>query len=73
MSDLDTIEVLVIKRLRDLARSKGKDQFIPASEIFSSMPSFFGISEEDEWAVLRCLEEKGLIDVVPAKGIKLKT
>jgi hypothetical protein len=72
MSDLDTIEVLVIKRLRDLARSKGKDQFIAASEIFSSMPSFFCISEEDEWAVLRCLEEKGLIDVVPAKGIKLK-
>lgn len=73
MSDLDTLEVLVIKRLRDLARSKGKDHFIPISEVFSSMPSFFGISEEDEWAVLRYLEEKGLIDVVPAKGIKLHT
>ena len=72
MNDLDTIEVLVLKRLRDLARRKGKDQFIPVSDIFSSLPSFLGISEEDEWPVLQCLEEKGLIEFVPSKGIKIK-
>lgn len=72
MNDLDTIEVLVIKRLRDLARRKGKDQFITSSELFSTMPSFLNISEEDEWPVLSGLEEKGMIEVVSHRGIRLK-
>jgi hypothetical protein len=73
MSEIDTLEILVLKRLRDLARMKGEDEFVLGKEVFASMPSIFSISEEDEWTVLQALEEKGLIEVVPSKGIKLKT
>lgn len=73
MSDIETLEILVLKRLRDLARIKGKEQCVKSSELFSSIPPIFGISEEDEWTVLQGLEERGLIEVVPSKGIRLKT
>lgn len=72
MSEIETLEILVLKRLRDLASTKGKEQCVESRELFSSIPPIFGVSEMDEWNVLKGLEERGYIEVVPSKGIRLK-
>ena len=66
------IEVLVLKRLRDLRFRRAEEQIIRFPELFSRICTIFCITKEEAWAVLRSTEEKGLIEIVPFHGIKIK-
>ena len=66
------IEVLVLKRLRDSCLRRGEEQIILFPEVFARICPIFCITKEEAWAVLRSMEEKGLIEIVPFHGIKIK-
>lgn len=64
-----SIEVLVLKRLRELSFKRGR--IIPFPDVFARICPIFCITKEDTWAVLKSMEEKGLIEIVPYHGVKV--
>lgn len=65
-----SIEVLVLKRLRELYFKKGR--VIPFPDVFARICPIFCIPKEEAWAVLRSMEDKGLIEIVPYHGVRIK-
>lgn len=73
MRNAISIEVLVLKRLRDLALMRGRGRIIPFPEVFARICPVFCIHKEEAWAVLRAMADKGLIEIVPFHGIRIKS
>ena len=67
-----SIEVLVLKRLRELSIISGKGEIIPFPEVFARICPIFCITKEEAWEALRSMEEKGLIEIVPYYGLRIK-
>lgn len=67
-----SIEVLVLKRIKDLCFRRREKHIIKFPEVFARICPIFYITKEEAWAVLRSMEEKGLIEIVPFHGIKIK-
>lgn len=65
-----SIEVLVLKRLRELSFKRGR--IIPFPDVFARVCPIFCVPKEEAWAVLRSMEEKGLIEIVPYHGVRIK-
>ena len=61
-----SIEVLVLKRLRELSFKRGR--IIPFPDVFARICPIFCIPKGEAWAVLGSMEEKGLIEIVSQKG-----
>lgn len=65
-----SIEVLVLKRLRELSLSRGR--IISFPDVFARIYLIFCITKEDTWAVLKSMEEKGLIEIVPYHMVRIR-
>ena len=66
-----SIEVLTLKRLRDFCFRRREEHIIKFSEVFTRICPLFFIIKDEAWAVLRSMEEKGFIKIVPFHGIKI--
>lgn len=65
-----SIEVLVLKRLRELSFKRGR--VIPFPDVFARICPIFSIPKEEAWVVLRSMQENGLIEIVPYHGVRIK-
>lgn len=72
MKDRISIEVLVLKRLRKLDFKSGRGRIIPFPEVFARICPLFCLTKKEAWSVLKSMEEKELIDVVPYHGVRIK-
>ena len=67
-----SIEVLILKRLREMRLKRPKGETIPFPEVFARVCPVFCITKEEAWFALKSMEEKGLIEVVPFHGVRVK-
>lgn len=65
-----SVDLLVLKRLRELSFKRGR--IIPFPDVFARICPIFCILKEEAWAVLRSMEEKGLVEIVPFHGVRIK-
>ena len=72
MKDRISIEVLVQKRLREIIFKRPKGGIIPFPDVFARICPIFCFTKEEAWAVLRSMDKKGLIEIVPFHGIRIK-
>jgi hypothetical protein len=71
MSNSDCLDVLALKRLKELSRTCGRREAIPFVEFHASLSTTMRINEFEAWGVLKSMEESGLIEIDPFDGIRL--
>ena len=71
MSKVDCLNVLALKRLKELARLCGGREVIPFIEFHSSLSPAMSLSHEEAWRVLNSMEDEGLVEIDPFDGIRL--
>ncbi len=72
MSNSNCLDVLALKRLKELARLEGGRDVVPFEEFHASLSAAVDVSQVEAWGVLKSMEENGLIEIDPFDGIKLK-
>jgi len=71
MSNVDCLDVLALKRLKELARLEGGRDVVPFEEFHASLSTAADVSKVEAWGVLKSMEENGLIEIDPFDGIRL--
>ena len=71
MSNADCLDVLALKRLKELARLEGGRDAVPFEEFHVSLSNSVNVSQMEAWGVLKSMEDNGLIEIDPFDGIRL--
>lgn len=71
MNNADCLDVLALKRLKELSRLEGGRDVIPFEEFYASLSNATYVSQVEAWGVLKSMEENGLIEIDPFDGIRL--
>jgi len=61
------------KVLKCLSKARTNSKIIPLSEVFYQLGTILHLNKEECWYVLHLLSQESLIEVIPFKGVKLKT
>lgn len=70
MANSDCLDVLALKRLKEMARRSGGEG-ITFSEFHASLSPAMKIDQATAWGVLKSMEENGLIEIDPFDCIRL--
>jgi hypothetical protein len=70
-NNVDCLDVLALKRLKELARLEGGRDVVPFEEFHASLSTAVNVSQVEAWGVLKSMEENGLIEIDPFDGIRL--
>lgn len=65
------LEVLAMKRLRELSRVDGGRESVPFVEFHACLSTSSNVSEAEAWGLLKSMEESGLVEIDPFDGIRL--
>jgi hypothetical protein len=65
--------LLLSKVLKCLSKARTNSKLIPLPEVFYQLGTTLHLNKEECWYVLHLLFQEGLIEIVPFKGIRLKT
>jgi DNA-binding Lrp family transcriptional regulator len=71
MVSMDNMEVIAMKRLKSLSKLCGGRDTVPFIELHASLSPAMSISKPEVWAILKSMEDNGLIEVDPFDGIRL--
>jgi hypothetical protein len=71
MANSDCLDVLALKRLKEMARRSGGEG-IPFSEFHTSLSPAMKIDHGTAWGVLKSMEDSGLIEIDPFDCIRLR-
>jgi hypothetical protein len=71
MNNVECLDVLALKRLKELARLEGGREVVPFEEFHKSLSSAADVSQVEAWGILKSMEENGLIEIDPFDGIRL--
>lgn len=71
MANLDCLDVLALKRLKELSKKCGGRDIVPFVEFHASFSPAIRISEPEAWGVLKSMEDNGLVEIDPFDGIRL--
>jgi hypothetical protein len=61
------------KVLKCLSKARTNSKIIPLPEVFYQLGTVLHLTKEECWYVLRLLSKEGLIEIIPFKGVRLKT
>jgi hypothetical protein len=71
MVNQDCLDVLAVKRLKELSKKCGGRDVIPFVEFHASFSPAMSVSQVEAWAVLKSMEDNGLVEIDPFDGIRL--
>jgi hypothetical protein len=71
MVNQDCLDVLALKRLKELSKKCGGRDVIPFVEFHASFSPAMDISQPEVWGVLKAMEDNGLVEIDPFDGIRL--
>ncbi len=72
MASTDNLEVIALKRLKGLSKLCGGRETVPFVEFHASLSPAMSVSQVEVWAVLKSMEDNGLVEIDPFDGIRLK-
>lgn len=70
-SEIPAIEEMVLQRLEEIKPALPIKQEIDFPTVFSRICPLFCITKRQAWLILKKLQEKGRIKIVPFQGIRL--
>lgn len=72
MVSSDNLEIIAMKRLKALTKLCGGRETVPFVEFHASLSPTQSVSQVEAWAVLKSMEDNGLVEIDPFDGIRLK-
>jgi len=71
MDNQNSLQVIAMKRLKELSRMCGGRETVPFVEFHASLSPGLTISQGEVWAVLKSMEDNGLVEIDPFDGIRV--
>lgn len=69
-SEVPVLEEMVLKRLEEIKPAMSIRQEIDFPTVFSRICPLFSITKKQAWLILKKLQEKGKIKIIPFNGIR---